>query len=593
MTRRNSNNLLQLLLALVVACIIQRSDATKHAFRAHHDHRTFIGPLGSPFGFLQNGEYQVIVTDFQLKIKDHGHSKKNIDENDVVDHKETNLLLNQLHPGFLLKRFNTENEFAYFQEAIYENVTKCGFEDFIHGGEFAEDDDNFIGLDVKAQEYDDQVASGPGIIDGGGDAGVFLSMKNQEHMWSPNRPRLMHKFTVDEAGFYFLFYQMCLPQQGISGVDGKSSSSSSSPADISKFIFKEVTSDFRIEFHYKNYDSLGKASYLTAGDMPLPHMYLYFTVSYIIVLIIWLQSMKKDTDSSGSERSPTIYAIHHLMSSVVFLKILTMFFEALRYHYIRVKGHAEVWSFFYYFINFFRGTFLFVVILLIGSGWSFFKPYLSTKEHRIILFVIVLQIVDNIAIAFLTNEAQNERLYNDWSAVLHLVDIISCCALFIPIVWQVNSLEESVDASSGGNSNENKEEEEGSNDTEDPSAPASASEPASESESPVTSPATSRLESKLQLFRSFYLIVVGYVYFTRIIVFLFASSLKYNQTWIRYFVYELGTLTFYFMVGMKFKPVVEDHSYAQVNTTLPGIDMDDGDTHIELSGAMGGKVAKD
>ena len=176
-------------------------------------------------------------------------------------------------------------------------------------------------------------------------------------------------------------------------------------------------------------------------------------------------------------------------------------------------------------------------------------------------------------------------MYNDWSAVLHLVDIISCCALFIPIVWQVNSLEESVDASSGGNSNENKEE--GSNDTEDPSA----SEPPSES--PVTSPATSRLESKLQLFRSFYLIVVGYVYFTRIIVFLFASSLKYNQTWIRYFVYELGTLTFYFMVGMKFKPVVEDHSYAQVNTTLPGIDMDDGDTHIELSGAMGGKVAKD
>merc|ERR1712038_1349874 len=75
---------------------------------------------------------------------------------------------------------------------------------------------------------------------------------------------------------------------------------------------------------------------------------------------------------------------------------------------------------------------------------------------------------------------------------------------------------------------------------------------------------SSRLQSKLDLFRSFYLIVVGYIYFTRIVIYLFASSLKYDQTWIRTFVYELGTLTFYFIVGIKFKPIDESADYSKV-----------------------------
>ena len=158
-------------------------------------------------------------------------------------------------------------------------------------------------------------------------------------MWMPHTPSLYHNFTVDEAGYYFLFYQVCL-------VD---SASSSSTKDMSKYIFKEITSNFILEFNYINYDALGNISYLTAGEMPLPHIYLYFTVSYIIMLIMWLQSFKGDSSSvmsgngDGIARKPTIYAIHHLMSSVVFLKMLTMLLESVRYHYIRVNGHAQVW----------------------------------------------------------------------------------------------------------------------------------------------------------------------------------------------------------------------------------------------------------
>lgn len=328
-------------------------NATKHKFVTVRDHRTFIGPIGAPFGFLANGEYSLDVSHFQLKLKDH-HRNKKISKKNTSDGDSMDEFLQTLHPGFLLKRFDNENAFGRFVEEIYDDITKCGFEDFIQGGEFAEDDDNNIGIHTRRiissevddgyiddnedddfySTFNDQTAKGKGIIDGG-EAGIFMSMKNQEHMWYPKTPSLHHKFTVDEAGFYFLFYQICLPKL------------ESSTTDISKFAFKEITSNFLLNFEYINYDIMGKVSYLTAGEMPLPHIYLYFTVSYAIMLILWLLSMKTNFSSSGPTNNmggkPKIYAIHHLMSSVVFLKMLTMLLESIRYHFIRVNGHAEVW----------------------------------------------------------------------------------------------------------------------------------------------------------------------------------------------------------------------------------------------------------
>ena len=187
---------------------------------------------------------------------------------------------------------------------------------------------------------------------------------------------------------------------------------------------------------------------------------------------------------------------------------------------------------------------------------------------------MVLQIIDNIALAFLSTETENERSYNEWSAILHLVDIICCCAVLVPIVWQVNTLEESTEVV-----NESKY------------------EGGEERVSSSSSPSASRLESKLQLFRSFYLIVVIYIYFTRIVIYLFTMSLNYHQTWMRYFIYELGTLTFYFVVGMKFKPVVEVHSYSHLDTTLTNDeDIIEKQQLIELSSTTrnaDGKVAMD
>ena len=59
--------------------------------------------------------------------------------------------------------------------------------------------------------------------------------------------------------------------------------------------------------------------------------------------------------------------------------------------------------------------------------------------------------------------------------------------------------------------------------------------------------------------------MVAYIYYTRIVVYIVASTLTYKYTWIKDFIMELGTLLFYVSVGMKFAPhVLQEIKYSQV-----------------------------
>ena len=66
--------------------------------------------------------------------------------------------------------------------------------------------------------------------------------------------------------------------------------------------------------------------------------------------------------------------------------------------------------------------------------------------------------------------------------------------------------------------------------------------------------------AKLTLFRQFYIMVVTYIYFTRIVVFLLAATLPFQWLWLRYVFSEGATLLFYVVTGYKFRPA-EDNPY--------------------------------
>jgi hypothetical protein len=45
-----------------------------------------------------------------------------------------------------------------------------------------------------------------------------------------------------------------------------------------------------------------------------------------------------------------------------------------------------------YIVQFIDGMVMFAVILLIGTGWSFLKPYLHPREKRLLMTVLPMQV---------------------------------------------------------------------------------------------------------------------------------------------------------------------------------------------------------
>jgi len=510
--------------------------ATKHTFKTKEDLRHLIGPIGAPFGFLTGGVYNLTIFDFELTVGKASKKKEN-----KIDGKEA---LKYVEAGFYLRRFDSESDFSTFYETVMEKPSFCAFEshrdkNYVHPSNTVDDD--VLVEDDKFQVIFDEDKKDNLQSEDIGNNGIYISMNNPEKTWKPNTPTITHSFTnpADE-GLYFLLFQLC-PR-----------------GDDDKNIEMEIRSSFELDLHFKNYDTYGNPSYLTAGEMKLPTMYTFFSVSYALCFMLWslnIRNIRLGRDPiwsprNGGQSRPAVHAIHHLMTVLLGLKVLTVFFEAARYHYIKMNGHAEFLSAVYFTMSFIKGTFMFTVILLIGSGWSLVKPFLNEKEKRIIWAVLVLQIIDNIAVIVLSQETEGERLFDDWSAVLHFVDILCCCAVLIPIVWQINSFETTIEAETERAENGNQQ-------------TASSAISDVESEAPATAEAARTLQ-KLKQFRSFYLLVLVYIYFTRIAVYLFATCLGYRQTWLRYFVTELGTLVFYAVVGFLFRPV-SDNPYLKVD----------------------------
>lgn len=154
-------------------------------------------------------------------------------------------------------------------------------------------------------------------------------------------------------------------------------------------------------------------------------------------------------------------------------------------------------------------------------------------------------------------ETEGERLYEDWKGLFHFIDILCCCAALLPIIWQVSILEKSAGGARLSNDDDDDGGEEevtlhSENDDED-----AVVEEQVKTRGPLNTILTQdqqRSIVKLKLFRNFYLIVVTYIYMTRVIVYLVASWLGFRNTWVGSFLNEAATLAFYTSTGYIFQP---------------------------------------
>jgi len=213
-------------------------------------------------------------------------------------------------------------------------------------------------------------------------------------------------------------------------------------------------------------------------------------------------------------QSATTNRIHHLMTLLVALKMFSLVFKTIDYHYQDVSGSAGGWGIVYYLFAGAKGLLMFVLIALIGTGWKFVKPFLSEKDKRIFMIVIPLQLLDNLALIVIEETAPGSQGFLTWKDIFRIVDIICCGAILIPIIWSIKHLREAsqIDGKAARNLN------------------------------------------KLKLFRQFYLMVVSYIYFTRIIIYLLDATLPFRYVWLGDFFTEAATLLFFSVTGYMFRP---------------------------------------
>ncbi|XP_048200924.1 protein GPR107 isoform X2 [Perognathus longimembris pacificus] len=285
-----------------------------------------------------------------------------------------------------------------------------------------------------------------------------------------------------------------------------------------------------IEITEKNPDS-----YLSAGEIPLPKLYISMAFFFFLSGIIWIHILRKQRND--------VFKIHWLMAALPFTKSLSLVFHAIDYHYISSQGFPiEGWAVVYYITHLLKGALLFITIALIGTGWAFIKHILSDKDKKIFMIVIPLQVLANVAYIIIESTEEGTTEYGLWKDSLFLVDLLCCGAILFPVVWSIRHLQEA---------------------------------------SATDGKAAINL-AKLKLFRHYYVLIVCYIYFTRIIAFLLKFAVPFQWKWLYQLLDETATLVFFVLTGCKFRPA-SDNPYLQLSQEEDDLEME---SVVTSSGAM-------
>ncbi|NXA25789.1 GP107 protein, partial [Ibidorhyncha struthersii] len=260
-------------------------------------------------------------------------------------------------------------------------------------------------------------------------------------------------------------------------------------------------------------------SYLSAGEIPLPKLYISMAIFFFLSGTIWIHILRK--------RRNDVFKIHWLMAALPFTKSLSLVFHAIDYHYISSQGFPiEGWAVVYYITHLLKGALLFITIALIGTGWAFIKHILSDKDKKIFMIVIPLQVLANVAYIIIESTEEGTTEYGLWKEILFLVDLLCCGAILFPVVWSIRHLQEASATDGKGKL----------------------------SEGAIVLITLSPFPSQ----------IVCYIYFTRIIAILIKIAVPFQWKWLYQLLDEMATLVFFVLTGYKFRPA-SDNPYLQLS----------------------------
>ncbi|VDK31788.1 unnamed protein product [Taenia asiatica] len=260
-------------------------------------------------------------------------------------------------------------------------------------------------------------------------------------------------------------------------------------------------------------------NYLSMGEQPLTILFLVFSLIYVLLSVVWGLHLR-------FSKAP-VFRIHHLMLAMVIVKSISLMFHAINYFVIGRHGvQEEGWAAMDYIAHLTRGFLLIVTILMIGAGWTFIKHVFTRQEKQVFLIVIPLQVFANIATIVINETEQGAKRFALWNEIFTVVDLLCCAGVLFPVIWSIRHLRQAAQ----------------------------------------TDGKVAQNLRKLRLFRHFYILVICYIYFTRIIVYLLRMTTPFAWTWLVELFEQTVTLIFYISVGHKFRPF-NDNPYLQLPTS--------------------------
>ncbi|KAG7630614.1 Lung seven transmembrane receptor-like [Arabidopsis suecica] len=318
------------------------------------------------------------------------------------------------------------------------------------------------------------------------DSNYVLHLFTFHDLSPPPGSKYEHLYPVMSPNEYSLFFVNCVPETKIS---------------------------MKVRTEMYNLDPNGSKDYLPAGSTRLPGLYFFFSLGYLAFLGLWGYACWVN--------QRVVHRIHVLMAALLLMKALNLICAAEDKHYVKVTGTPHGWDVLFYIFQFIRVVLLFTVIVLIGTGWSFLKPFLQEKEKNVLMVVVPLQVLANIASIVIGETGPFIKDWVTWNQIFLLVDIVCCCAILFPIVWSIRSLRETS----------------------------------------KTDGKAARNLAKLTLFRQFYIVVIGYLYFTRIVVFALKTIAAYKYRWVSNAAEEIASLAFYMLMFYMFRPVEKNEYF--------------------------------
>lgn len=143
-----------------------------------------------------------------------------------------------------------------------------------------------------------------------------------------------------------------------------------------------------------------------------------------------------------------------------------------------------------------------------------------SEPYRFYNFFNLTQILANVAEIIIAESEEGDKEHHTWLVIFILVDLLCCGAILFPVVWSIRHLQEA---------------------------------------SATDGKAAINLR-KLKLFRQFYIMIVCYIYFTRIIVYLLKITVAFQYAWLDEMFKEMATYVLFVLTGYKFRPA-SSHPY--------------------------------